>query len=585
MLKCMMHEPFYTSGRQSDIALGVSVGWVSQQGSFSDCMPLWNKSHDVCLILSGEVYADEAEIRELRVRRPEVATDNASYLIHLYEEFGIKFVEKLNGLFSGVLLDRREQRVVLFNDRYGLNRIFFHEKDGIFYFSSEAKSLLKVLPELRSLDPKSLAEFFSCSCILQNRTVFLGISLLPGGSAWTFSPDGESRKQSYFRSESWENQIVLSHDDYYERLKEMWPRILSRYFRGPEKMALSLTGGVDSRMILAWAPGLEGTLPCYTFGGTYRDCRDVKIARAVAEICRQPHRVISIGSEFLSEFPALAEKMIYISDGSMDLSGTIDLYLQRKARQIAPVRVTGTYGGEILRSLVVFKPNTVCERLLDEELTRQSGTVSGTYAAELEGKALSFSAFKQTAWYMACKFVIERSQLTVRMPYFDNDLIALAYQAPPEAQTNALSLKLVGEKQPALNSIGTDRGAPLNRSPALARAYDLWQQFTFKAEYAYDYGMPQWLARADHIFAPLRLERLFLGRHKFHHFRVFYRDQLAPYVKEVLLDSRTRTRPFWRAKYLEKMVSDHVAGVGNHTLEIHKILAVELLQRLLLEQN
>ena len=55
--------------------------------------------------------------------------------------------------------------------------------------------------------------------------------------------------------------------------------------------------------------------------------------------------------------------------------------------------------------------------------------------------------------------------------------------------------------------------------------------------------------------------------------------------QEILLDSRTRSRPFWRAKYLEKIVKDHLAGVGNHTLEIHKVLAVELLQRLLLEQN
>jgi len=54
----------------------------------------------------------------------------------------------------------------------------------------------------------------------------------------------------------------------------------------------------------------------------------------------------------------------------------------------------------------------------------------------------------------------------------------------------------------------------------------------FKAEYAYDYGMPQWMARIDHLFSWFHLERLFLRRHKFNHFRVWYRDSLSDYVRE-----------------------------------------------------
>ena len=62
---------------------------------------------------------------------------------------GIGFIERLNGWFSGVLVDLRKQIVVVFNDRYGVNRVYYHETPDGFYFSSEAKSLLKVLPGLR----------------------------------------------------------------------------------------------------------------------------------------------------------------------------------------------------------------------------------------------------------------------------------------------------------------------------------------------------------------------------------------------------------------------------------------------------
>src|SRR5581483_4456912 len=106
-----------------------------------------------------------------------------------------------------------------------------------------------------------------------------------------------------------------------------------------------------------WACCPAGQLPCYTWAGTYRECADVKIARQAARLCGQPHRTIPVGAEFLSQFPHLAQRAVYISDGTMDVTGSIDLYLQQSARRIAPVRLSGVCGGEILRRLVMFKPD------------------------------------------------------------------------------------------------------------------------------------------------------------------------------------------------------------------------------------
>ena len=81
----------------------------------------------------------------------------------------------------------------------------------------------------------------------------------------------------------------------------------------------------------------------------------------------------------------------------------------------------------------------------------------------------------------------------------------------------------------------------------------------------------------------LRLERLFLGRHKFYHFRVWYRDQLSGYVQDVLLDPRSLTRPYVNGRNLERIVSQHVRGLRNHTLAIHQALTVELTYRQLID--
>src|SRR5204862_969173 len=118
--------------------------------------------------------------------------------------------------------------------------------------STEAKSLLAVLPELRGLDVTSLGEVFACGCVLQNRTLFKGVSLLPGGSAWIFSPGSSVEKRFYFEKQLWEEQPRLSPVAYAEALSETWVRVLPKYLNGRLPVALALTGGLDSRLILAW---------------------------------------------------------------------------------------------------------------------------------------------------------------------------------------------------------------------------------------------------------------------------------------------------------------------------------------------
>jgi asparagine synthase (glutamine-hydrolysing) len=585
MVKCLVHEPFYTDGTYINQELGLWSGWACHKGAFGDCLPICNEKKDICLLFSGEDFADQTDIDALRTRGHEFGSDDASYLVHLYEEVGCAFLEKLNGWFSGVLVDLREEKLVLFNDRFGVNRIYYHEDSRGFYFSSEAKALLKILPGTRQLDLRSLGEVLCCEAVLQNRSLFSGISLLPPGSAWVFSRGEPVKKKTYFKQEAWESQPEISESDFYEKLKETWTRVLPRYFRGKQSIGLSLTGGVDSRMILAWAPRLPGTLPCYTWSGKYRDCADVKIARRAAKLCEQPHNTILVGAEFLSQFHDLAEKAVYISDGTMDVTGSIDMYVQRLARQIAPVRVSGVCGGEILRRLVMFKPDPPREGVFDPDLESSFRDAAETYADELQGHRLSFTSFKQAPWYMASKFAVERSQVTYRTPYFDNDLVALAYQTPARLLHNEPALRLIADGNSALGKIATDRGLAFRSIPGVNRALHWYQEFTFKAEYAYDYGMPQWLARLDHIFAPLRLEKLFLGRHKVAHFRVWYRDELSRWLREMLLDSGARSRPYLRANSVEKILRAHSSGQRNYAFEIHKILTLEFIQRKLIELN
>src|SRR5262249_3449818 len=203
-----------------------------------------------------------------------------------------------------------------------------------------------------------------------------------------------------------------------------------------------------------------------------------------------------------------------------------------------------------------------------------------TYSTLIRQHPLSFSAFRQAPWHYEPILALDRTQVTVRTPFLDNDFVRMVFRAPRSASTNnALRVRLIGDGNAALQRIRTDRGFSGPPGHILAAASRGFLEFTFKAEYVYDYGMPQWLAQIDHLLSPLQFERLFLGRHKLLHFRVWYRDALSEYVRQILLDPRTLSRPYIERKGLEAIVCGHLKGDRNYTVEIHKLLTLELLHR------
>ena len=583
MVAALRHETSYVSGTWSEESLGLYVGWVERGGPLAGCMPFKDAQGDLVLAFSGEDVSERG--RALRLRRRGDAGDGEefSYLVQLAEN-DPSFPKCLNGRFHGVLADKRNGTVNLFNDRFGMHRVYYYETKEAFYFAAEAKAILAVRREVRSIDPDGLAEFVSCGCTLGNRTLFKDIRVLPPASSWSFRRASIEQKGTYFEPKEWEEQSPLEPEPYYQQLREVFSESLPRYLGGPERVGVSLTGGLDSRMIMSWCRAAPGSLPCYSFGGMYRESQDVRVARQVAQTCGQEHEVIPVGEECLAQFPHYSERAVFLTDGCVEVKHAPDLYVNERAARIAPVRLTGNYGGEVLRRVRAFMPVDPVPGLFHSNFTQHIKRAREKYCGYVQGHPLSFALFRQAPWHHYGLLCLEQSQLSIRSPFLDNDVVRTVFRAPQSAVTSDdVSLRLIADGNPELRRIRTDRGlgGGLTGWAAAIRRANLG--FTFKAEYAYDYGMPQALARIDHSVAPLHLERLFLGRHKFNHFRVWYRDALANYIREMLLDSRTLSRPYLERDVLESIVKGHLKGNHNYTTAIHKILTLEHFHRLFID--
>src|SRR5258708_35718365 len=127
-----------------------------------------------------------------------------------------------------------------------MHRLYYDESKEAFYFGVEAKAILAVRPELRSVDPRGLGEFVACGCVLENRTLFEGIHVLPPASAWRFRNGSIGHKSSYFQPREWEEQTTLEPERHYKDLRDLFSRTLARSFKHGEALGRSLTAGMDA---------------------------------------------------------------------------------------------------------------------------------------------------------------------------------------------------------------------------------------------------------------------------------------------------------------------------------------------------
>jgi asparagine synthase (glutamine-hydrolysing) len=561
MVSSLPSEDFDLSGTYEDPKRGVYVGWSCHKNAVNARLPISNENGDKRLFMTGEVFP-------------------AGDIARLLEVFGVDGLKRLNGWFSGLFIDEKAGASYLFNDRYGMRRLFIHETGWGLLFSSHAKALLAVVPESREFDPTGLAEYIACDCVLGGRSLFNGISVFPAGSVWTVRGSSVVERAAYFDRSAWEGQPRLPGNDYEELIRGALPGIVRKYGEAPSPVGLSLTGGLDMRMVVSCLDMAPGQFPCYTFGSMYRDTFDVKIARKVAAGCNQDHTTLILGRDFLNGFSNYLEEGIVRSDGCLGFPAAAALYVNASARGLSPFRLTGNYASELLRGVRAFKPRLPAVRFYDRTLDEPIDGAFRTFRSLETLDPISFSLFVQAPSLGYGLYSVEESQLTVRTPFMDNALAEMAYRGPRSYAAGAhLSISAIRRCRPDLLRIPSDFGY-LGSGPRLVRSVRRgYYRALFKGEYWSSHGMPQGLAMAVRLFPWLSPEKFFLGRHKYQHFRKWLTGDLAPFLRDFSLSAADIPELFDRRTVLA-MIEDHIQGRRNYLSEIDKVVTMTLVKNL-----
>ena len=490
------------------------------------------------------------------------------------------FVGGLNGLFSGVLLDAHAGEALLFNDRYGCERIYVREHGEGFVFASEAKALLAIDAEARALDADGMAELFTFGGISSGRTPFRGVRLLPSGSLWTIGRAGTVRKSLYFDPGAAAPRRALPAEAFGEEFGATFRRILPRYVAGPRPIGISLTGGLDTRMIMACLPA-DVRPACYTYAGPSGETMDARLGRQVAALCGLDHHVLRLDRGFFDDFGSHLDRAVRDSDGHAGATLAHEGYLSDQAAALAPVRLTGNYGGEVFREVSTYKPMALAPSLFAGDflpvLQAARCAAEGRAAGSALGRILRGAAPPPR------RARGRRSVLTFRTPFLDNDLVDLALAAPqdPHAATRA-ALRVVHEGRPDLAALPTDGGLRWPGHGLAHAARRLAAEVSFKLDYLQAEGSRPALAPLIQTMSKTMTASGLHAPHRFLAYRDWFRRELSTYVGDELTSRRAYEHPYLDRQGVVEVLSDHLSGKRNRLPELNAVLSLVSIERTLL---
>lgn len=229
--------------------------------------PMQSPDGRYVLSYNGEIYNFQELRLELEARghRFRSRTDSEVALLAL-AEWGPAALERFNGMFALALWDRRERRLLLARDRYGIKPLYHCRRDDGLWFGSEIKAILADPGVAPGLDLEALAEYLTFQNFFTDRTLFAGIRLLPAGTWMSIGADGAVSQARYWDFDFQEPDAPLDDGVYVEGLDALFRQAVSRQLVADVPVGSYLSGGIDSGSIAALAAREITDLKSFTVG-------------------------------------------------------------------------------------------------------------------------------------------------------------------------------------------------------------------------------------------------------------------------------------------------------------------------------
>ena len=306
--------------------------------------PASDASEKIHIVWNGEIYnyrelRSELELRGIHFRD----SSESEVVINLYLEFGLDFINKLNGMFAIAIYDSRDKSLHLIRDRMGKKPLWISQlNDGTLFFASEVRALMLARPD-RTLRTDMVAEVMQYGYINAPHSAFNEITQMPPASVLTWQ-NGKTNTKKYWEPD-FDTKVQISYEEALEVTKKLIEEAVSRRLISERPLGSFLSGGYDSTVVTAYmAKLMSEKVQTYSIGFHSPQFNEAHHAKQVANYLGTNHH-----EEILSPDPALVvEKISHVLDQPFADSSIVPTYLLAKfARENLIVALGGDGGDEV----------------------------------------------------------------------------------------------------------------------------------------------------------------------------------------------------------------------------------------------
>lgn len=215
--------------------------------------PIQNEDRTVFMICNGEIFNYRELKAELQAKGHVFRTrTDVEVILHLYEECGVYFANRLNGQFAIALYDDKNRQLLLVRDQIGIAPLFYTTVEDRIVFASEIKAILEYPGVRRKLNLKAVDQLMNFPGIVSPVTFFEGIHSLEGGHMLRILPGQEPQNIEY-----WDLLYNPEEEDrgeayYVEKLREMLKEAISRRLVADVPIGFYISGGLDSSVVACY---------------------------------------------------------------------------------------------------------------------------------------------------------------------------------------------------------------------------------------------------------------------------------------------------------------------------------------------
>jgi asparagine synthase (glutamine-hydrolysing) len=305
--------------------------------------PVGNEDGSIQLVYNGEIFNHVPLRRELEVLGHRFrGRCDSEVVVHAYEQWGPRAVERFRGFFAFALWDAPRRRLCLARDRIGIKPLYVARHGERLVFGSEIKAILEHPDVPRALDLQSMYHYLGYEFVPGPATMFRGIEKLAPGTL-LLAQDGRVEVERY-----WDLGFADSPHDpatLERRIRDTCRDAVQAWMMSDVPEGVFLSGGLDSTAVLAFArEATSGPLPTFTLGYDDPSWSEWEYAREAARYYGTDHREIKVAPIT----PALIEETVWHLDEPMTDLSSLPLYLLcREARRDVTVCLSGEGGDEV----------------------------------------------------------------------------------------------------------------------------------------------------------------------------------------------------------------------------------------------